>query len=219
MTFDITVLTSHWQSIIYGFGVTLLFIAISIPLSVLGGLLLALARMSRYRLLVGLSRLIVIPARNIPFLVQVFLVFYTLPAYDIDFGTIGNSIICLTLYGSAYLSETLRGAIEAIPAGQTEAGRALGLNYYQRLRHIILPQIPPYFLPAATNIFITLSKETALLSLATAPELTYQIHTIVGYTYSPIEPYLLLALVYWGTSESIAKIMRMFESKYKVKYS
>src|SRR5690606_6637163 len=133
------------------------------------------------------SRALIELVRNIPFLIQVFLIFFGLPFYGLDLGPMLSGIVCLSLYCSVYLAEGIRGAIQSVHKGQSEAAYALGLSYWQKMRLVIAPQLPAYLLPAATNVLITLGKETALLSVITVPELTYVAQSIVGRTYAPIE--------------------------------
>jgi His/Glu/Gln/Arg/opine family amino acid ABC transporter permease subunit len=213
MNFDISVLVQNWQLLLQGYALTLLLLLLSIPLGIVGATVLALFRISGIRPLALLARSVVELVRNVPFLMQIFLIFFGLPFYGIRINATLAGVLCLGLYSAAYLSEGIRGAIEAIPRGQTEAAYALGLSYRQRMIYVVAPQLPAYLMPAATNVFITLGKETALLSLITVPELTYMAQSVLGRSFAPVEVFTAIALFYWATSELIAQIMRRLERR------
>ncbi len=217
MTFDYSVITDNLDVFARGYLQTLTLLVLVIPISFVGGTAIALARISGKRWLMVPARAFVELVRNIPFLIQIFLVFYGLPFYGIDLGAKTAGVLCLSLYGSAYLSESVRGAIEAVPRGQWEASDALALSYTQKMRWIIAPQLPAYLIPAAGNILITLSKETALLSIITVPELTYMAQSVIGKSFAPVEVFTLLAIMYWFTSEAISQVMKALERHFAKK--
>ena len=197
MTFDLHVLASNWQSFALGLGGTLLICALALPVGFATGICLAVAA-SRYgRVIRGTIRAYVEVIRNVPFLVQVFLLYFALPAVGIKLDPPTAGIIALIMYAAAYFAEIVRGAIEAIPAGQTEAAAALGLTFQQSFQWVLLPQSLGYLLPAGTNLAITLVKESAILSVITVRELTFMSQDVIGRTFAPAEVFTLLALLYW----------------------
>ena len=142
-----------------------------------------------------------------------FLLFYVLPMAGVRLSTIAVSVIALAAYASAYFAEIVRGAIQSIPRGQTEAGYALGLRYPLILRKVLLPQVAGYILPAAANLTITLIKESAILSAITVPELTYMAQDIVGRTFAPVEIFTAIALLYWALTVLVAAAARELERR------
>lgn len=219
MIFDYTVITRNIGAFASGFGCTLEMMAMSLPISAAAAVLIAAARGSRIAPLRWIARTLVEIVRNVPFLVQAFLIFFGLPFYGLDLGAVPAGLICLALYGAVYFSEAIRGAIASVARGQWEASFALGLTPLQNLRWVIMPQLPPYLVPAATNVSITLLKETALLAVITVPELTYMTESVVGKEFAPMEGYLVVALAYWFTSECIARVMRRVERWSRDRYT
>ncbi len=213
MIFDYTVITRNADAFASGFGCTVQLLAISLPVSAAGAVIIALARASH----VGPPRwaafALVEIVRNVPFLVQAFLIFFGLPFYGVEVSATAAGLICLSLYGAVYFSEAIRGALTSIPRGQWEASFVLELTRWESLRWVILPQLPPYLVPAATNVSITLLKETALLAVITVPELTYMTESVVGREFAPMECYLVIAMAYWITSECISRVMGSVERR------
>ncbi len=101
--------------------------------------------------------------RNVPFLIQIFLLFFALPSIGIRLDALQAGTIALASYAAAYFSEIVRGAISTIPAGQTEAARALGVPTVTIFGRVLLPQVSGYIVPAGSALTITLIKESALL--------------------------------------------------------
>lgn len=211
MTFDYAVIIDHAAFLLSGFETTLLLWGIAVPISLAGSLILAGMRLSTSRAMRAIAQSMVEIIRNVPMLIQAFLLFFGLPFWGIALSAMTVGITCLSLYGAVYLSECLRGGIAALPKGQFNAGMALGLTRIQTFRWIVAPQLPAYVLPAAANTFISLGKQTALLSVITVPELTYTASSVVGETYAPLEVYIATAIMYWLMSECIAYGMRRLE--------
>lgn len=213
MTFDYSVITEHAYFLLSGFETTWILWGISVPISVAGSILLAMMRLSSVRWLRGAALTLVEVIRNVPMLIQAFLLFFGLPFLGVALSAMTVGITCLSLYGAVYLSESLRGGIAALPKGQSAAGMALGLSRFQTMCWVIVPQLPAYVLPTAANTFISLGKQTALLSVITVPELTYTASSVVGETYAPLEVYAAVSVMYWLMSECIAAGMRWLERR------
>jgi polar amino acid transport system permease protein len=211
MTFDLAVIVDNWPTLAKGLGNTAIVCLASLPLGIAIGALLAFARMRAGRAARTIITAYVEVIRNIPFLIQVFVLFYVLPMFGVRLSPLVVSVVALSAYASAYFSEILRGAIKSISHGQTEAGLALGLRYGVIFRKILLPQVTGYILPASTNLTITLVKESAILSAITVPELTYMAQNIIGRTFAPVEIFTAIALLYWGLTELVATVSRNLE--------
>ncbi len=219
MIFDITVITDNIDVFARGYLHTILLLVIAIPISLCGAICVVLMNISRWRVVWRTGWLFVEIIRNIPFLIQAFLIFYGLPFYGVELSAMTAGVLCLTLYGTAYLSEAIRGAIQSVPKGQFEAADALALSYLQKMRYIIAPQLPRYLIPASANVLITMGKETALLSIITVPELTYMSQSIIGKTFAPVEVFTVLTIMYWFTSECLAQLMIRLEKRFEGRYT
>ena len=123
-------------------------------------------------------------------------------------------ILALAAFGSAYFAEIIRAGIDAVPKGQLESARAIGMTDWQAMKNIILPQTVSIILPPLTNQTLTLIKESAVLSTITVHELTMTGLMVQGETFRPFEVFIMVALLYWALNETIATIMRKLEKKF-----
>ena len=135
--------------------------------------------------------------RGTPFLAQLFVLYFGLPQIGITLSALQATVIGLSLYGTAYFGEIFRATWQSIPKGQIEAGRIFGLSRLHILLHIEVPQAGRLAIPMLTNQAILILKESSVASIITVPELTMTAGTIVAETFSYIEPYVLLGLIYW----------------------
>jgi polar amino acid transport system permease protein len=211
MTFDFSVITEGFGLLLAGLGYTLLICGVAVPSGFIIGALCALGRMSGIRwlrwLIIGYIEVI----RNTPFLIQVYLVFFVLPLFGLRLGGVTVGMITLAVYCGAYFAENVRGAILTIPKGQTEAANALGMGYWTIQKRVIFPQMLSYLIPTTTNLTITLIKESAILSVITVPELTYQAQVIIGRTFAPVEIFTMIGLMYWGLNSLVAYGLKRWE--------
>ncbi len=211
MNFDFNVIVEGFPLLLKGLGYTLLICGIALPVGFSIGLLCALGRLSGIRplqyLIIGYIELV----RNTPFLIQVYLVFFVLPTAGLRLDGVTVGIVTLAVYCGAYFAENVRGAIQTISAGQTEAAKALGISYWTIQRRVIFPQMMSYLIPTTTNLTLSLIKESAILSVITVPELTYQAQVIIGRTFAPVEGFTIIALMYWGLNSLVAFAMKRWE--------
>jgi His/Glu/Gln/Arg/opine family amino acid ABC transporter permease subunit len=152
--------------------------------------------------------------RGIPVLVLIFAVYYGLPALRLNLNSLTAAITALTLFTSAQVVETTRGAIQSIHHGQTEAGKAIGLTFAQRLRHVILPQATRRFLPPWINIVTDAVKGSALVSLVGVVDLMLAIQQVIGRVYEPMPLYVLGALIYFGINFGLSSLSRRLERRF-----
>lgn len=212
MSFDLAILIDNWAYFAAGLAKTVLICAISLPLGFALGSLIALIRLRAGPVLNAVALAYIELIRNVPFLVQVFLLFFALPFAGIRLSPMTAGIIALSSYAAAYFSEIVRGGILSIPPGQAEAARALGLPYGLTFWKVLFPQVIGYVLPAATNLTITLIKESAALSIITVGELTYMSQDVIGRTFAPVEVFTLIALIYWGLNALLAQLAAFLEN-------
>ena len=167
--------------------------------------MVALARMSHVGPLRWLARGYIDFVRGTPALVQIFFVYFGLPAIGINLTAPVAAVIALAINSGGYLAEIFRGGIVSVDMGQGEAARSLGMSSGQALRRIVLPQAVLRVIPAAAGEFTNLVKGTSLLSTISVMELTRVAQVIVGVTFRPIEAYIAIAIVYFVLNSFIAQ--------------
>jgi polar amino acid transport system permease protein len=166
-----------------------------ILISPVGGLLIALGRISRFKPVSTLCWFIIWLFRGTPLLLQLFFIYYGLPALGITFKPFTAAILGLGLNYSAYLGEIIRGGIQSIEHGQMEAAKAIGMSYWQAMRRVIIPQTYKRLMPPIGNEFIALIKDTALVSTIAMVELMRSADQMFN-TYFNVTALILAALIY-----------------------
>ncbi|WP_322743656.1 amino acid ABC transporter permease [Vasconcelosia minhoensis] len=182
--------------------ITLQLTAVSVILGMIGGTLLGIARLSPIMPLRWLSRIYIDFFRGTPLLVQIFLIYFGLPALvqslgvSFTFDRWTAAILALSLNSAAYLAEIVRAGIQSIEQGQREASESLGLGPNQTMRYIILPQAFRRMIPPLGNEFITLLKDTSLVAIIGFEELFRRGQLTVATNYRAFEIYITVALIY-----------------------
>ncbi|KQV80716.1 ABC transporter permease [Massilia sp. Root351] len=183
--------------------------------AMLGGLLLgfptAVARILPWKLLAWPAGLYVSVMRGTPLLVQMFVIYYGLPSVGIEFTPVTAGILALSLNAGAYLSESLRGAIQSVARGQWWASYSLGLGYWRTLYHVVLPQALRVAVPSMSNTLISLIKDTSLVSVITMTELMLTTKELIATTFQPLPLYLAAAAIYWLLSLGFETLQRRAE--------
>ncbi len=196
-----------------GTGYTLIFALAAM----LGGLLLgfptAVMRIVPWRVLRWPATVYVSLMRGTPLLVQMFVIYYGLPSVGIEFTPVTAGILALSLNAGAFLSESLRGAIQAVSKGQWAASYSLGLGYWDTLAHVVLPQALRIAVPAMSNTLISLIKDTSLVSVITMTELMLSTKEVIATTFRPLPLYLAAAAIYWVLSLAFESVQRRAESR------
>ncbi len=169
--FNWEVLSEVWPFLLSGLLVTCELALITLGTSMILGLVAALLKISRIKVVSSIVSGYINLFRGTPLLVQIIIIFYALPSLGINLARFPAGIVALTLNNGAYVAEILRGGIESIPKGQKEAAQSLGLNYFQCMYKVILPQAFKNSLPALTNSFVALLKDTSLVSVIGVTEL------------------------------------------------
>ena len=179
------------------------------------GLLLAAARLSRYRLLRWPCAAYIETLRGVPLLVTLLFIVYGLPSAATEWE-LNDFWLTVAAFGAcygAYLAETFRAGIESVDDGQTEAARALGLNSRQTMAHVVLPQAARNVLPALVNDAVALLKDTSLASAVAIPEITQLARREVALTYKVFYMYALLGCVYLCLTLCLSYIARILEKR------
>lgn len=197
-------------------GRTIFYTLTGFVISSIIGLLVALWQISRSSITTWLAEAYISWFRSTPLLVQLVLVYYGLPVL-LGINTIAwvCGIIALGMYSGAYMSQIIRGAIVSIDKGQMEAGRSLGYSYWAVMRKIIVPQAIRRMIAPATNEFISLTKNSSLLSTITVIELFREANTIIATNFRTIEVYLVVAILYYLTNNIIGMAGVLLEKRLK----
>lgn len=187
----------HLPFLLRGLQLTVRITVIAMACGLVLGLVVAFARMSRFSVVRGLSSLYIDVFRSTPLLVQLVWIYFVLPillGYSITAFTAGT--IALSLYVSAYLAEIYRAGIRSVDYGQTETSLALGMTSAQVMRRTVLPQAVVRMLPPLGSMFVTLFKESALVSAIGVADLLRQGLSLSQYTIRPVEVLTVTALLY-----------------------
>jgi L-cystine transport system permease protein len=176
---------------------TLPLTALSFALGLVIALFVALARLSRFTALSSLAQAYVSVIRGTPLLVQLFIVFYALPQFDIVIDPFPAAVIAFSLNVGGYAAEVIRGAILSIPRGQWEAAQTIGMNYATTLRRVILPQAARTAVPPLSNTLISLVKDTSLASTILVTELLRVAQLAAAPTFDFFALYGVAAIYYW----------------------
>lgn len=208
---DISLFVRYGPQILEGIKYTLVIWVIGSIIAVLLGFLLGFARSFGNRSTTLILRGYVEFFRGTPLLAQLFLAYYGGPSIGITLEASTVGLLGLSLYGSAYFAEIFRAGFVSIPRSQLDAASSFGIPKFVQLRCVILPQIFVLVIPPSTNLLIVLLKDTAVLSILTVPELTFQITGMTVETFVFIEPFVALAVVYWTLTELVALLGRRLE--------
>lgn len=189
-------------TLLIGSVTTLQLTAVSVIFGLIGGTLLGLARLSTFKPLKIASRFYIDFFRGTPLLVQIFMIYFGIPALanglglSFSFNRFTAAILALSLNSAAYLAEIVRGGIQSIEQGQREASECLGLSPLQTMRYVIFPQAFRRMIPPLGNEFITLLKDTSLVAVIGYEELFRRGQLIVANNFRSFEIYTTVALVY-----------------------
>jgi polar amino acid transport system permease protein len=212
--FDWRTLLANQHLLWWGLLITLRYTAVTAVLGLLIGLVVAIAQLSRSRLLSYAGRAFVEFFRNIPLLVWLLWSYYALPIFlGIDISKEIAGIVALSLYVASYYAEILRAGIQSIDRGQTDASQALGMSYAQAMRRIILPQAVRRMIPPLSGQTIIQMKNTTLLSVITIPDLLYQAGYISSFTYRPMEVYTAVGVAFLVILVPLTYLARRLEAE------
>ncbi len=205
-------LVKEWMpQLLAAAGGTLRMTALAYILGAIAGLAIALARLSRGRLLSAPAILYIEIVRGTPALTQLFLIYFGLGSIGLAFSAFEAAVVGLGLNYAAYMAEVYRAGIEAIHRGQREAAQSIGMTQGQAMRHIILPQAIRIILPPMANYAISLLKDTSVASLISAPELMLRARDLSSEYFMPMELYLIAGLMYLAMAYPLSQAVRRLE--------
>ena len=219
------VIVKWLPKLLEGAYLTLELVAIAVLVGLLIAIPLGMARSSRHWYVRALPFSYIFFFRGTPLLLQLFLVYYGLAQFDaVKQGPLWPylrdpywcALIAMTMHTAAYIAEIIRGAIQAVPPGEVEAARSLGMSRAQTMWHIILPRAARIGLPAYSNEVILMLKASSLASTITLLELTGMARTIIARTYLPVEIFFAAGLFYLAMTFILVQVFRWLERKLRV---
>ncbi|MNP19533.1 Arginine transport system permease protein ArtQ [compost metagenome] len=199
---------------VQGIGYTLLLSALGVLFGFIIGLFISLLRMTNIKLVKWLGTAYVELLRGTPMLVQLMIIHYGLAlTLGINLSPLQSGIIKLSINSSAYLAEIFRAGIQGVDRGQMEAARSLGMKRGTAMRHIILPQAFKAVLPAIGNEFITIIKESSIISVIGMADIMYQAGVVKNITYQGLSPFIIAAAIYFVMTFALSKLLSVVERK------
>lgn len=213
--FDLELALDSLPFLLEGLWITMIISFFSMIFALLLGILIGIARMSRFWFLKYPAQLYISFMRGTPLLVFVFILYYGLPVLGVEFqSAIVAAIVGVSFNFAAYNAEVVRSAIMSVPRGQWEAAATLQMGYIDTLRRIIIPQATRIALPPTFNIFMDVVKGTSLASVITVQELLYSARLVAGRTYDSMTMYISAAIIYWIVCIIIGHFQQRLEKRY-----
>ena len=218
MDVNFELMQNAFPLLIAGACITVEITALTVFFGMIIGICVSLIRMSDFKILRWLGNVYVDFIRGTPLLIQIFLVYFALPSIighrvDAYFAAIS----ACSINSGAYMAEVFRGGIQSIDIGQMEAGRSLGMTWWQTMRYIILPQAFKRIIPPLGNEFIAMLKDSSLVSVIGFEELTRRGQLIIARTYASFEIWMAVAIIYLILTFTVARLTGLLERKIETK--
>lgn len=210
------ILNNYSDQLLEGFKYTLASSFIALIASLIIGTLMAIFQISGIKPLEIIAKVYVEFFRNIPLLVIAMFFYIVVPMFWFQLDGFAAGTIGLTIYTSAFIAETIRAGILAVPKGQMEAARSTGLTFVEAMRHVILPQAVKIVVPPLGNQFINLVKNSSVLALVAGLDLMYQGDLIASETFNVFDTYILVALFYLVLTLPLSYLMKYLEKKWSI---
>ena len=215
MSFDFSLIWNSLPLLLAGAGVTIEITAIAVGLGFIFGLITSVCRLSGVKTLQVIAVCYVNIIRGTPMLVQIFLIYFALPMVNGErINPFVAAVAACSINSGAYVSEIFRAGIQSVDKGQMEAGRSLGLSWMQTMRYVIMPQAFKHVIPPLGNEFISMTKETSLVSVIGFEELTRRGQLIIAKTYGSFEIWLTVAAIYLVMTLTIARLVSYLERRF-----
>jgi polar amino acid transport system permease protein len=212
--FDWDVVSDAWPHLLSGLGVTLQLAAITIVLSMILAVPVAVARMATIEIIRWIAQIYIEIFRCTPMLVQLFWIYYALPVLmGITIPGYTSAVIALTANLTAFMAEAYRSGFQAVPVEQIEAGKMLRLSRFQQLRHIIVPQALRQQVPVILSLNISMFKDTALVSTIAVGDLMFQANAAATESYRALELFTTAALLYFAIAFPVSLFTSYLERR------
>lgn len=214
MNDDSGFISKYGSFFLKGIKITILISLIGVALGSILGAFVALMKLSKIKIISWIASIYIEILRGTPMLVQVFIVFFGITAaLGLDISALVCGTIALVINSSAYIAEIIRAGINAVDKGQMEAARSLGLNYRQTMKSVIIPQAIKNILPALGNEFVTLIKESSIVSTIGVGEIMFNAQVVQGISFDPFTPLIVAAALYFVLTFVLTRIMNMIEGR------
>ncbi|HDD2296768.1 TPA: ABC transporter permease subunit [Staphylococcus aureus] len=214
MNDDSGFISKYGSFFLKGIKITILISLIGVALGSILGAFVALMKLSKIKIISWIASIYIEILRGTPMLVQVFIVFFGITAaLGLDISALVCGTIALVINSSAYIAEIICAGITAVDKGQMEAARSLGLNYRQTMKSVIMPQAIKNILPALGNEFVTLIKESSIVSTIGVGEIMFNAQVVQGISFDPFTPLLVAAALYFVLTFVLTRIMNMIEGR------
>jgi len=211
---DLGFLIKYKMFYISGVQNTLLLAIFAVFFGVMLGVVLALMKLSKKKILKAIATAYIEFLRGTPVIVQIYIVYYGLPkAVPFELPDMVWGIVALSLNSGAYVAEIIRAGIQAVDKGQMEAARSIGMPHGMGMRYIVIPQAFKNILPALGNEFIVVVKESAIVSVVGITELMYRADTIRGITYRAFAPLMVAAVIYFIITYTLSRLLGIVERR------
>ncbi|MFB1625658.1 ABC transporter permease subunit [Staphylococcus aureus] len=214
MNDDSGFISKYGSFFLKGIKITILISLIGVALGSILGAFVALMKLSKIKIISWIASIYIEILRGTPMLVQVFIVFFGITAaLGLDISALVCGTIALVINSSAYIAEIIRAGINAVDKGQMEAASSLGLNYRQTMKSVIMPQAIKNILPALGNEFVTLIKESSIVSTIGVGEIMFNAQVVQGISFDPFTPLIVAAALYFVLTFVLTRIMNMIEGR------
>ncbi|UVI86707.1 ABC transporter permease subunit [Staphylococcus aureus] len=214
MNDDSGFISKYGSFFLKGIKITILISLIGVALGSILGAFVALMKLSKIKIISWIASIYIEILRGTPMLVQVFIVFFGITAaLGLDISALVCGTIALVINSSAYIAEIIRAGINAVDKGQMEAARSLGLNYRQTMKSVIMPQAIKNISPALGNEFVTLIKESSIVSTIGVGEIMFNAQVVQGISFDPFTPLIVAAALYFVLTFVLTRIMNMIEGR------
>ncbi|ACA55270.1 amino acid ABC transporter permease [Clostridium botulinum] len=223
---DFSFLSKYYSFFTSGAKYTIILAFFTVVIGTILGLLLSLMKLSKNKILKYIAVSYIEFIRGTPVLVQLYIIYYGLPTIGIRFPEVpilGSNfpdffagILALSINSGAYVAEIIRAGIQAVDKGQMEAARSLGMSESMAMKNVIIPQAFKNILPALGNEFITIIKESSIVSIIGIHELMYNADTVRGNIFRPFEPLLVAAVMYFILTFTLSKLLGVAERRMRV---
>ena len=205
-------MTNYWSYFLEGTLNTIFISVVSVIIGSFIGVLLALVRLSNNKFFRFLATAYVEFVRGTPMMIQVMFIYFAV-GYIINIPALMAGIIAVSLNSGAYVCEIIRSGLSSVPTGQVEAARSLGMSKNTAMRHIIFPQALKNIWPALGNEFVTIIKESSIVSVIGVSELIFQTRVVTSVSYRGIAPLAVSMVIYFILTFSLTKLLNYYEGK------
>lgn len=213
---NFTFLNKYFEYYLKGAEITIVLAFFAVLFGTILGLGVTLLRRSRFKIIKFIGTAYVEFVRGTPLLVQIYIIYIGLPnLIGVDLPDITVGIIALALNSAAYVSEIIRAGIEAVDKGQMEAARSLGMNQRMAMFQVVIPQAFKNILPALGNEFISVIKESSMVSVIGVAELMYNAGIVRGNTALGLEPIVFAAVIYFIITFTLTRVLKCVERRMK----